>query len=114
VIDDAERLDAAFDSRTTGPGMEQLSPAMRALVDLAVEIAAAYSHWGLEPADRERIYAASLRLAASGTDGHLWARLARSRGLVIGGTAAVAAMAAAAIGVGVLIERRGHHLARAT
>jgi hypothetical protein len=114
VIDEAERLDAAFDRRGSGAVADQLSPAMRALVDLAVEIAAAYSAWGLDAADRERIYAQSLRLAAAGADRHLWDRLARSRGLVIGGTAALAAMAAAAIGVGVLIERRGHHLARAT
>jgi hypothetical protein len=113
VIEEAERFDAALDGRRAGTGGEQLSPSMRALVDLAVEIAAAYAGWGLGRTDRDRIYAETLRLA-SGTERRLWARLARSRGLVIGGTAAVAAMTAAAIGVGVLIERRGHRLARAT
>jgi hypothetical protein len=113
VIEEAERFEAALDSRCAGAGGDSLSPSMRALVDLAVEIAAAYSGWGLGRADRDRIYAETLRLSA-GADRRRWAHLAGSRGLVIGGTAALAATAAAAIGVGVLLERRGHRLARAT
>ena len=77
MIEEAERFEAALDSRCAGAGGDSLSPSMRALVDLAVEIAAAYSGWGLGRADRDRIYAETLRLSA-GADRRRWAHLAGS------------------------------------
>jgi hypothetical protein len=65
----------------------------------------------LAPADRDRIYAeALLRLeAALRARHHLWQRLDGRRAAVIGGAAAVTAVAAA-IGVRVIVGHRGHRL----
>ena len=110
-VDDVERLDAALNRQRIGAGMDDLPLALRGLVDLATEIADAYRAWALTPADRERIYAESmLRLeAALVARRHLWQRIDGRGFAVIGGAAAVTAVAAA-IGVRVLIGHRGHGL----
>lgn len=114
MIEDVERLDAALNRSRIGARVEDLSPALRSLVDLAAEIGDAYRAWTLAPADRERIYAESmLRLdAALRARRQLWRRLDGRGVAVIGGAAAVAAVAAA-IGVRVLAGRREHRLAPA-
>jgi hypothetical protein len=110
-VDDVERLDAALNRQRIGAGMDDLPLALRGLVDLATEIADAYRAWALTPADRERIYAESmLRLeAALVARRHLWQRIDGRGFAVIGGAAAVTAVAAA-IGVRVLIGHHGHGL----
>jgi len=110
-VDDVERLDAALNRQRIGAGMDDLPLALRGLVDLATEIADAYRAWALTPADRERIYAESmLRLeAALVSRRHLWQRIDGRGFAVIGGAAAVTAVAAA-IGVRVLIGHHGHGL----
>ena len=114
MIDDVERLDAALNRTRIGSGLNDLSPALRGLVELAAEIGDAYRARSLTPADRERIYAASLvRLeAVLNSRRHPWQRLDGRVVAVIGGAAAVTAVAAA-IGVTVVIGRRGHHLGMA-
>jgi hypothetical protein len=110
-VDDVERLDAALNRQRIGAGMDDLPLALRGLVDLATEIGDAYRAWTLTPADRERIYAESmLRLeAALVARRHLWQRIDGRGFAVIGGAAAVTAVAAA-IGVRVLIGHHGHGL----
>lgn len=110
-VDDVERLDAALNRQRIGAGMDDLPLALRGLVDLATEIADAYRAWALTPADRERIYAElMLRLeAALVARRHLWQRIDGRGFAVIGGAAAVTAVAAA-IGVRVLIGHHGHGL----
>jgi len=111
AVDDVERLDAALNRQRIGAGMDDLPLALRGLVDLATEIGDAYRAWTLTPADRERIYAESmLRLeAALVARRHLWQRIDGRGFAVIGGAAAVTAVAAA-IGVRVLIGHHGHGL----
>jgi hypothetical protein len=111
MIDDVERLDAALNRQRIGASVDDLGPPLRSLVDLAAEIAAAYRVHSLTAADHERIYAETmLRLeAALDTRRHLWQRLDGRGVAVIGGAAAVTAVAAA-IGVRVIIGRRGHRL----
>jgi hypothetical protein len=111
VIDDAERLDAALNRQRIGARVEDVSPQVRALVDLALEISDAYASWKLAPADHDRLYAESLlRLEATlRRHRHLWQRVPGGpRGAMIGGAAA-ATVVAAAIGVGVILERRSGH-----
>jgi len=111
AVDDVERLDAALNRQRIGAGVDDLPPALRGLVDLAAEIGDAYRAWSLTPADHDRIYAKSLlRLeAALVARRHLWRRIDGRGFAVIGGAAAVTAVAAA-IGVRVLIGHRGHGL----
>jgi hypothetical protein len=114
MIDDVERLDAALNRQRIGASVEDLSPPLRGLVELAVEIGDAYHALSLTAADRERIYEESmLRLEAATLRRHLWQRLDGRGVVVIGGAAAVTAVAAA-IGVRVIIGRRGHGLHLAT
>lgn len=111
AIDDVERLDAALNRQRIGAALEDLPPSLRGLVDLAVEIGDAYRAWSLAPAERDWIYAESLaRLeAALQARRHLWPRLDGRGVAVIGGAAAVTAVAAA-IGVRVIVGHRGHGL----
>ncbi len=111
AIDDVERLDAALNRQRIGAALEDLPPSLRGLVDLAVEIGEAYRAWSLAPAERDRIYAESLaRLeAALQARRHPWRRLDGRGVAVIGGAAAVTAVAAA-IGVRVIVGHRGHRL----
>jgi hypothetical protein len=111
MIDDVERLDAALNRQRIGASVEDLSPSLRGLVQLAVEIGDAYRVGSLTPADRERIYAESLlRLdAALRAHRHLWQRIDGRGAAVIGGAAAVTAVAAA-IGVRAILGHRGHRL----
>jgi hypothetical protein len=111
AVDDVERLDAALNRQRIGAGLDDLSPGLRGLVDLATEIGDAYRAWSLTPADHDRIYAESLlRLeAALVARRHLWRRIDGRGFAVIGGAAAVTAVAAA-IGVRVLIGHHGHGL----
>ena len=111
MIDDVERLDAALNRERIGASVDDLPPSLRGLVQLAVEIGDAYRVGSLTPADRERIYAESLLRLEAALDAHrhLWRRIDARRVAVIGGAAAVTAVAAA-IGVGVIIGHRGHRL----
>jgi hypothetical protein len=111
MIDDVERLDAALNRQRIGASIEDLSPSLRGLLQLAVEIGDAYQGGSLTSADRERIYAESLlRLGAVlHARRHLWQRLDARGVAVIGGAAAVTAVAAA-IGVRVIVGHRGHRL----
>lgn len=108
MIDDVERLDAALNRQRIGASVEDLPPSLRGLVQLAVEIGDAYRVGSLTPAERERIYAESL-LRLEAAHRHLWQRIDARGVAVIGGAAAVTALAAA-IGVRVIIGHRGHRL----
>ncbi len=108
MIDDVERLDAALNRQRIGASVEDLPPSLRGLVQLAVEVGDSYRVNSLTPAERERIYAEALvRLEAAHR--HLWQRIDGRGAAVIGGAAAVTAVAAA-ISVGVILGHRGHQL----
>ena len=111
MIDDVERLDAALNRQRIGASVEDLSPSLRGLVQLAVEIGDAYRVGSLTPADRERIYADSLLMLDAALRAHrrLWQRIDGRGAAVIGGAAAVTAVAAA-IGVRAILGHRGHRL----
>ena len=111
MIDDVERLDAALNRQRIGASVEDLLPSLRDLVQLATEIGDAYQVGSLTPADRERIYADSLLRLEAALDAHhhLWQRIDGRGAAVIGGAAAVTAVAAA-ISVGVILGHRGHRL----
>jgi hypothetical protein len=111
MIDDVERLDAALNRQRIGANIEDLPPSLRGLVQLAAEIGDAYRGGCLTPADRDRIYAESLLQldAALRAHRHLWQRIDGRGAAVIGGAAAVTAVAAA-ISVGVILGHRGHRL----
>ena len=111
MIDDVERLDAALNRQRIGASVEDLPPSLRGLVKLATEIGDAYQLGSLTPADRERIYADSLLRLEAALDAHrhLWQRIDGRGAAVIGGAAAVTAVAAA-ISVGVILGHRGHRL----
>ncbi|MGD1053271.1 MAG: hypothetical protein ABR950_05520 [Candidatus Dormibacteria bacterium] len=111
MIDDVERLDAALNRQRIGASVDDLPSSLRGLVQLAAEIGDAYRVGSLSPADRERIYAESLLQleAALRAHRHLWQRLDGRGVAVIGGAAAVTAVAAA-IGVRVIVGHRGHRL----
>jgi hypothetical protein len=111
VIDDVERLDAALNRQRIGASLDDLAPGLRGLVELAAEIGDAYRACSLASADRDRIYAESLaRLeAALSSRRRLWRRLDGRWVAVIGGAAAVTAVATA-IGVRVIVGHRGHRL----
>jgi hypothetical protein len=114
MSDEVERLDAALNRQRTGARVEDLSPALRDLVEMATVIGDAYHAGCLTTADRERIYAeAVLRLETALGSRRLWQRLDGRGVAVIGGAAAVTAIAAA-IGVRLIIGRRGHRLHLAT
>jgi hypothetical protein len=113
VIDDVERLDAALNLSRIGASGQDVAPAVRALVDLAIEVSDAYADWKLCPADHDRLYADSLFRfeAALRAHRHVWQRLSVGRrGAVISGAAA--ATVVAAISVGVILERRSGHAQR--
>lgn len=111
MIDDVERLDAALNRQRIGASVEDLPPSLRGLVQLATEIGDAYQLGSLTPADRERIYAESLLQLEAALDAHrhLWQRIDGRGAAVIGGAAAVTAVAAA-ISVGVILGHRDHKL----
>ena len=112
MIDDAERLDAALNRRRIGASVEGVAPPMRELVELAIEVGEACSSGVLTAADRDRIYADVLERLGAVHARQLWRRLSGRQAALLGGAAAVTALAAA-IGVRRVVGRRGHraHLA---
>ena len=109
MIDDSERLDAALNRRHIGASLDDVQEPVRALVQLAGEVASAFGGFRLSAADHDRLYAESLlRLeGAMRRQRHVWNRLhVGARGAAFGGGAAVA-LAAAAVGIAVINHR--HH-----
>jgi hypothetical protein len=105
MIDDAERLDAALNRRRIGASLEDVAAPLRELVDLALEVGEACSGTPLSPEERERIYAAALERMEAVRARLLWGRVSSRQAALIGGAAAVTAVA---IGVGIAVGRRGH------
>lgn len=114
ALDEAERLDAALNRRRIGASLDGLPPALRALVDLAVEVGDACACAGLSGEERERIYAAALEGLDAVQRGLLgWRRFSGRRAALLGGAAAVTAVAAA-LGVRALAVRRAQRVGLAT
>jgi hypothetical protein len=112
LIDDAERLDAALNRRRIGASLDDVAPPLRELVELAMEVGDACASAVLTSAERDRIYADVLDRLGAVHARLLWRRLTGRQAALLGGAAAVTAVAAA-IGLRVVVGRRGHrvHLA---
>ncbi|MGI8847257.1 MAG: hypothetical protein ACR2GX_03185 [Candidatus Dormibacteria bacterium] len=109
MIHDADRLDAALNGQRIGVTLNDVSPAVRVLVDIAADVANALGEFRLTAADHDRIYAESLlRLEATlRAHRHLWNRvhIGRRGAAVMGGAAAATVVTVAAIGIAVVHER---------
>ncbi len=109
MIDDAERLDAALNRRRIGASVDDVAPPLRELVDLAMEVGDACASAVLTAAERDRIYADVLDRLGAAHARLLWRRLTGRQAALLGGAAAVTALAAA-IGLRVVVGRRGHRV----
>jgi len=101
MIDESEQLDAALDSESSA-----ISPDVRELVELAREIGAVLTAGGLSPARRAEIHGRVLELVDSYRWRAPWRRLRRDPRAALLGGAAIATVAAAAVGVALV---RGRH-----
>ena len=102
MIDEADRLDAALDSRP-----EVVGPDLRPLLEVAAEVARFFDGQWLSTRDRDRIYIRAVSAAARQS------RIARVRRVLtdrripaIAGGAAVTVAAVAAIAVALTRDRR--------
>jgi hypothetical protein len=108
VSEEAERLDAALNRRRIGASLDSLPPPLRDLVDLAVEVGAACSAPLLTAEEREGLYAIVLgRVEADRR--RRWHRVSPQDAVLLGGAAAVTAIAAA-FGVRAVVGHRRHRI----
>jgi hypothetical protein len=113
-VKQADILDRALDEGRTGRGTPET---VRALVELAGQVAEALSSSRLSRADQDRIYARSLAMLEAAVDEQRrgWQRVLRLRRplpVLVGGAAALT-IGGAAVGWAVLHGRRSHPAAAA-
>jgi hypothetical protein len=108
VSDEAERLDAALNRARIGASVEALPAPLRDLVHLAVEVGAACSQPLLSGPEREALYSAVLSRVEADRERPLWRRVSPQNAALLGGAAALTALAA--LGVRAVVGHRRHHL----
>jgi hypothetical protein len=104
---DADHLQQAWDEYEEGKNRSTVQPA-ETLMGLAMEVADAFTTWKMTENDRQRLYARSLILLEKAVTKNHWywqrhLRMDRRRGAVLGGSAALIAVA---IGIALKRERR--------